>query len=357
MLWDIFCRVIDNHGDAGVCWRLAAQLAARRHAVRLRIDDASSLRWMAPDGASGVEVLPWDDSPDPGDVVIEAFGCELSEGFQARIASAAQSRPQAPAWVNLEYLTAEPFAARNHGLPSPVMAGPAKGLAKRFFYPGFTPGTGGLLREPDLQERQSAFDRQEWLRSRGIPWRGQRLVSLFCYEPERLADLLRQLASGPPTTLLVTAGRAAEAVRKALPGAGGTDGIEWLPLMSQREFDHLLWSCDFNFVRGEDSLVRALWAGRPFCWQLYPQDDCAHHAKLEAFLAWLQPEPAWSALFRAWNGTGTTLPPLDAAGWLPAAQEARGRLLREDDLVTQLEGFVMPAHEPASTSPKVPIIP
>ncbi|HEY0886111.1 MAG TPA: elongation factor P maturation arginine rhamnosyltransferase EarP, partial [Ramlibacter sp.] len=22
MLWDIFCKVIDNHGDIGVCWRL-----------------------------------------------------------------------------------------------------------------------------------------------------------------------------------------------------------------------------------------------------------------------------------------------------------------------------------------------
>ena len=29
MLWDLFCRVIDNHGDLGVCWRLARDLAAR----------------------------------------------------------------------------------------------------------------------------------------------------------------------------------------------------------------------------------------------------------------------------------------------------------------------------------------
>ena len=29
MLWDVFCRVIDNHGDLGVCWRLACHLAAR----------------------------------------------------------------------------------------------------------------------------------------------------------------------------------------------------------------------------------------------------------------------------------------------------------------------------------------
>src|SRR3954449_10776972 len=74
MLWDIFCRVIDNHGDIGVCWRLAAELGARGEQVRLRIDGASALSWLAPQGARGVEVLQWAAQPGPGDVVIEAFG-------------------------------------------------------------------------------------------------------------------------------------------------------------------------------------------------------------------------------------------------------------------------------------------
>jgi hypothetical protein len=45
--WDVFCSVVDNHGDAGVCWRLAADLASRGIAVRLWIDDARALAWMA----------------------------------------------------------------------------------------------------------------------------------------------------------------------------------------------------------------------------------------------------------------------------------------------------------------------
>ena len=49
--WDIFCQVIDNYGDIGVCWRLAAELAARGVQVQLRIDNASALAWMAPQGA------------------------------------------------------------------------------------------------------------------------------------------------------------------------------------------------------------------------------------------------------------------------------------------------------------------
>ncbi|MEY2800946.1 MAG: elongation factor maturation arginine rhamnosyltransferase EarP, partial [Pseudomonadota bacterium] len=76
MRWDIFCKVIDNHGDLGVCWRLSAELAARGDAVRLWVDDASALAWMAPGGRQGVQVLPWDPqsqapAPEPGDAVIE----------------------------------------------------------------------------------------------------------------------------------------------------------------------------------------------------------------------------------------------------------------------------------------------
>ncbi len=61
MHWDLFCRVIDNFGDIGVCWRLAADLGARGESVRLWVDDASALAWMAPQGSAGVEVLRWTD--------------------------------------------------------------------------------------------------------------------------------------------------------------------------------------------------------------------------------------------------------------------------------------------------------
>ena len=89
MRFDVFCQVIDNFGDVGVCWRLAADLAARGHAVRLWVDDASALAWMAPHGAPGVEVRPWPQAAPadgPGDVVIEAFGCEIAPGFIAACA-------------------------------------------------------------------------------------------------------------------------------------------------------------------------------------------------------------------------------------------------------------------------------
>jgi uncharacterized repeat protein (TIGR03837 family) len=349
MLWDIFCRVIDNHGDIGVCWRLARDLAGRGESVRLWIEpstgsgQACALAWMAPGGHPGVQVGGWNEAsifPSPGDVVVEAFGCELPDSVVA--AMAARARP--PRWINLEYLTAEAFAERSHRLPSPVLSGPGKGLVKHFFYPGFTPGTGGLLREPDLLERQARFDRAAWLRSIGVDPGPGRTVSLFCYEPAALAALLEQLDQAhEPTRLLVTAGRAAAAVKASLQGGqvpASRLSISYLPLLTQHDYDQLLWSCDFNFVRGEDSLVRALWAGRPFAWQIYRQHDDAHHGKLMAFLDWLQAPASLREFHNAWNGITPMLPPLDLPAWQPCVKAARDRLLQQDDLVTQLLRFV-----------------
>src|SRR3990167_4247188 len=112
--WDIFCTVIDNYGDIGVCWRLARQLAAEHGlAVRLWVEDLNSLQPLSPEvdplreaqSCRGVEVRRWPaDFPAtyPADVVIETFACELPERYQAAMAQ----REQKPVWINLEYLSA-----------------------------------------------------------------------------------------------------------------------------------------------------------------------------------------------------------------------------------------------------------
>lgn len=356
-LWDIFCKVIDNYGDIGVCWRLAVGLAERGERVRLWVDDASALCWMAPEGAQGVEVRPWtqplhiQDLP-MGDIWIEAFGCDIPPEFIANYLINTPHESLFPVWINLEYLSAENYAKRCHGLPSPVMSGPGKGLTKHFFYPGFTKGTGGLLREADLAQRQARFNRVEWLQKQGIEGQDERLVSLFCYEPPALGELLTQLSQTPQATrLLVTAGRAATAVRAYLEDKKGLHtpwnidsslSISYLPVLTQFEYDHLLWACDLNFVRGEDSLVRAVWAGKPFVWHIYQQDDNAHHAKLHAFLDWLHAPASLRTFHDAWNGVSPiNLPALDLDSWQEAVTSARQQLLQQDDLVTQLLGFTL----------------
>jgi uncharacterized repeat protein (TIGR03837 family) len=342
MQWDLFCRVIDNFGDIGVCWRLAADLGARGEQVRLWVDDATALDWMAPVGAPGVAVLAWpgiDAGVGPGDVVVEAFGCELPEAFVGRMAAATPM----PCWINLDYLSAEDFAERAHKLMSPQWAGPGAGLRKWFFYPGFTPRTGGLLREPELRARQLAFDDVAWLRANGAaPRPGERIVSLFCYEPPSLAALLDTLAR-EPTLLLATAGSASRQVQQQLGDTLRRGDLRALPMpvLSQRDYDHLLWSADLNFVRGEDSFVRAQWAAKPFVWQIYPQHDGVHWAKLDAFLDRFGADPAVRDFWRAWNGSTPPLPDLPPnAPWRTACEAWRTSLLAQADLATQLLDFV-----------------
>ena len=370
LLWDVFCRVIDNFGDLGVCWRLSADLASRGHRVRLWIDDASALQWMAPgalDGRwPGVQVLPWNLSHDTAylasltaaDVWIEGFGCEIAPEFIAFHAYSTGATGQFslsnPGWINLEYLSAEPFVERSHGLPSPVMNGPAKGWTKQFFYPGFTPQTGGLLREPDLLQRQQVFaqpaQRAAWLARLGVDAAaGETLVSLFCYEPANLNALLARLDAMPtPTRLLVTAGRASAAVRQAIKNDSTLRYLRttYLPALTQPDFDHLLWACDLNCVRGEDSVVRALWAGKPLVWHIYPQDDDAHFPKLDAFLDMLGADDGLRAFHHAWNvgqaqPGNVALPVIDLPSWSQTVQAARQRLLQMDDLTSRLLQFTV----------------
>jgi uncharacterized repeat protein (TIGR03837 family) len=358
--WDLFCRVIDNHGDLGVCWRLAADLAARGDTVRLWVDDAAALAWMAPAGAPGVQVLGWRDPEAgevPSDVVVEAFGCHLPERF---IELMAQRQPP-PCWINLEYLSAEPYVRRSHGLPSPQQAGPGAGLAKWFFYPGFSPGTGGLLREPGLLQRRAAFDRGPLLQALGThPDRDARLVLLFCYDNPALPAWLQSLAqaAATPTWLWVTPGPPAHQVGRWLgtqPQPGqvvrrGALAVQWLPYVAQPRFDELLWSADLNLVRGEDSLVRALWAGQPFVWHIYPQHDGAHAAKLEAFLdiyldgAANSLAAAVRAVHRHWNGlnrgaTAVDWSTLPWAAWQEHASAWTQRQARQADLASELRHF------------------
>jgi uncharacterized repeat protein (TIGR03837 family) len=321
----LFCRVVDNFGDAGVCWRLARQLAGEHAStVDLWIDRPDTLASIEPRIAAagpgsldGVRVHHWVGEPDAPDaqVVVSAFGCELPGPLRARLAGGARR----PLWVNLEYLSAEPWVDGCHGL---VSVRPADGAREHFFYPGFTAATGGLLRERGLLARRDAFvdggQAPRWLAARGLaPQPGERLLSLFCYPQAPVAALIQALQASPSHwRVLVPAGIAERAVADFL-GAPlpvgeacrrGRLSLQRFALLPQDDFDRLLWSCELNFVRGEDSWIRAHWAGRAFVWQPYPQAGATHMVKLEAFLSRVRaagalPEPA-VALMRAWSGDG-----------------------------------------------------
>lgn len=334
--WDIFCSVVDNFGDIGVTWRLARQLAAEHAcAVRLWVDDLRAFERMCPEvdvqltqqWQEGVDVRHWSrdwTTTEPADVVIAAFACQLPHDYMEGMAQ----RARAPLWMNLDYLSAEEWVVGCHGLPSVKF----KGVQKYFFFPGFGPGTGGLLRETGLVDRRQAFQRdpgaqQHFLQSLGVfPMAGTRLMSLFAYENAGLASWLEVLAAQTPVThLLVPEGRIlgdlqrwlqVEALAVGDVHRRGALTVQVLPFMRQEQYDRLLWCCDFNAVRGEDSFVRAQWAGRPLLWHIYRQDEDIHLDKLDAFLTLytqgLSPaaKAALIALWQAWNADGDM-----AASW------------------------------------------
>lgn len=356
--FDIFCRVVDNYGDVGVCWRLARQLA--RHpavgVVRLWVDNLAAFHRIetrvdataAQQLHCSVEIRHWvDPLPDvpPLDVVVEAFACDLPPMFRKRMTDSL--------WINLEYLSAEDWVEGCHALPSLQ----PDGQSKFFFFPGFTKNTGGLLREPDLLASQASWAASPDLRwtllgKIGMPQplqqllqRGWRQAFIFCYD-DAPAQALAHALSRPshPTLAIVPQG-----VLSKL-SAFQTDFFRVFesPFVDQDDFDRLLWSSDLNIVRGEDSLIRAIWAGKPFLWHIYRQEDEAHLVKLDAWLARTGFNPLTQQTIRAFNEANASLTTahlqeaLEPATWARWQQDClsyRHALMREECLVTRLLAF------------------
>ena len=303
---DIFCKVVDNFGDIGVSWRLARQLAGEFGlSVRLWVDDLASFKRLCPaldigqnsQLVCGVEIHHWIEifpHVEAADLVIVTFACELPESYVNEMAACEEK----PVWINLEYLSAEDWVAGCHGLPSPH---PRLPLVKYFFFPGFAPETGGLLLEQNLLARRDAFQsdmevQNRYWKSLGVPAKvpEEVRISLFSYENPSISELLKVWERGNNVVrCMVPEGR-------ILPQIAAYFGLESLQagdvlsrgnlhehilsFVEQDAYDLLLWACDVNFVRGEDSCVRAQWAGKPFIWHIYPQHDGVHMKKLQALL-------------------------------------------------------------------------
>lgn len=369
--WDIFCRVIDNFGDIGVCWRLARQLVSDHgQHVRLWVDDLDSLARIWPSAQNtenqelaGVEVCRWSAGFDPNiqvaDVVVEAFACDVPTSYLLNMA-AQKAVAKEPVWINLEYLSAESWVEDCHRMLS---THPTTGLRKTFFFPGFSPRTGGLLREKSLLDERSQFESHFWLEQRGIVRQPDALlISLFAYENPAVAGLLESwVNTNTPVHCLIPTGKILTTINQSLGenlGAGdiyqkGNLRLQVIPFMTQVEYDYLLWACDINFVRGEDSFVRAQWAAKPLIWHIYPQDEDAHITKLNAFLdiyiASATPDNRLPAiaireLWLAWNQNGdiksswqTMIAHLTE--WRQHSRDWCDLLAKQTDLANQLVDF------------------
>jgi uncharacterized repeat protein (TIGR03837 family) len=215
-------------------------------------------------------------------------------------------------------------------------------LDKWFFYPGFTPRTGGLLQHPPAPD---AAEARAWLAAQGwAPAIGERGVLLFGYASPALPTLLAALADAP-SLLWLPPGSLHDQVT-ALPLPAGLR-LQPLPWLASSDFDRLLLTADLRLVRGEDSFVRAqLLGSAPLLWQIYPQDDGAHAPKLDAWLdlSLADAAPDLAATVRhahqVVNGLTDLSPgPLalpDLAAWRMQQRRWQAKLQTQPDLVTQL---------------------
>lgn len=313
----VFVRVIDNYGDAGVGWRLSCLLAEYLHMhVRLWIDDTDALNKLVPasEQQTQITIEAWQGdammqqqlsaAADPV-LVIETFGCELPPQVLERI------RQCRPLWLNWEYLTAEDWAVGLHAMSSLQ----PNGLEKYFWFMGIDEGSGGLLREPDYLAEREKFRQQPQLQQAfrqeyGLPLQhtGQ-LWLVFAYTSGQWAQWMAMWQQADtPVTLWLAGGQVIESLRAAkliapeeLQQEGdicelGNVTLVRIPFVPQAAFDRLLWLADAAIVRGEDSFVRALWAGLPFFWHIYRQDDDVHLQKLHSF--WFKAMQGWPAELR-----------------------------------------------------------
>lgn len=312
----------------------------------------------------GIEIRRWREDvaqqTDVADVVVETFACKPPEHY---LAAMAQRDPK-PVWINLEYLSAESWTDGCHALASPH---PRLPLTKYFFFPGFSAATGGLLHEATYESERVSFagDRgaaTAFLERFGVPRASDDALrmSLFCYRSAPAEPLIAAWARGDrQIQCLVPADQVAaiEPVtyrrNSRAPGTWFRRGaleLHVIPFLTQSDYDRLLMACDCNFVRGEDSFVRAQWARRPLVWQIYPTPDQAHRIKLKAFLdrycAGLGEDTAAVVreMWEAWNGSGDiasrwrrfvdALPQLESH-----AQPWANALLQHGDLAANLVRF------------------
>ncbi|MBU3577040.1 elongation factor P maturation arginine rhamnosyltransferase EarP [Polynucleobacter sp. UK-Kesae-W10] len=355
MRWDIFCQIVDNYGDAGVCWRLARSLSSLHgQEVRIYCDDLPTLNLLAsgvdPRIKGKIDIQPWEASYNNArhpaqapDVVIEAFGCELPERYLTNLFIA----PIKPIIINLEYLSAEPWITEFHAKASPQ----SHGIPKYFFFPGFQDEVGGLLLDPippeghQVQEQIPQNLQEIWANLRP----GAKRISIFCYPGAPLRKWLTDLgALGEDVDVLLAHGHVEQLNLYGEKEIQLPKNIQLLsmPFVSQDEYDWVLSQCDFNIVRGEDSFIRAQLAGKPFIWHIYPQEDRAHEVKLAAFLD-LYLENANQELRLATIAAMTWAMPSEWAKqldiWNPHAKQWRAHLLEKQGdggLAARLVRFV-----------------
>jgi len=317
---DIFCQCIDNFGDAGVTYRFAREFKAARPdcRVRLFINNMYTLHAIESgiDPAKDVQEYesiiyvrmskdfdPAESGMGVADVLVEAFACDIPE----KVFRTALTRSRLI--INLEYLSAEEWVEEYHLFESLLGGGTVR---KFFFMPGFRETTGGLIINSKLRALREGGGLDRLAVINGViggfgislkPGDDTLVGTVFTYE-RGFDTLISDLVEFGRDTLLIVFGEKSrlgmEAALGRLSGVAPSEvaadrykdscrvyknvRVLYAPFLPQHDYDVLLCCADFNLVRGEDSLARAVLSGKPFVWHAYLQAEKHQRVKAEALL-------------------------------------------------------------------------
>lgn len=298
---DIFCNIIDNFGDIGVSYRLAKEIASNKYIVHLYVDDLYifskienkiNIHKKFQKLSKYLFIHKWDNNLKhnyiPSYTIIETFGCNLPQYISNKITDK-------NLWINLEYLSAENWIEDCHLKISPQ----SNGLKKYFFFPGFTPNTGGLnfnklvtkINKIKFLQKFSHHISNRKLKIKEIPnlCKNYSFNLIFTYDNPQVKNItISKLKQNPNSVFFIAEGKSStifnnntiKEIKEKFPKAK----LFKFKMINQSNFNKLINICDLVIVRGEDSIVQAIIQEKLFLWDIYKQEENAHLDKIKHFI-------------------------------------------------------------------------
>ncbi|TDT68027.1 putative repeat protein (TIGR03837 family) [Hypnocyclicus thermotrophus] len=281
----IFCNVIDNYGDIGFVFRLARQLHKRNDKLEIKVflNNLKSFNKINKNISINKtqqklgNILYIDINKvdyfeiEKSEIVIEAFGCDIDESYF-------ENNNKTKLIINLEYLNIEEWTKDYHLMPS--YSG-YNNIKKYFFMPGIEEGTGGIISDFEIPiYSKKYFFNNELKLDINIE---NKIITIFTYE-FNFDNLMKYLKKQKQNYTLLLFGEKTQKYFRGLDKKIDNIDLIFMNYLSQEDFDKVLYFSDYNLVRGEESFVRAILAGKPFLWHAYCQEELEHLNKISGFL-------------------------------------------------------------------------
>ncbi len=291
----IWYELIDNYGDVGFACRLARLFTHQWPKLEIKLCSTQ------PATKEIYNLFPFFETHEAYEndylksptILIQTLGCHIPDS----ILNLAYHHTQLI--LNIEHLSLEPWAIEYHQKPSLLDST----ICRKFFImPGFYKGTGGVLIEPSRYTPLLNNDRLQFFKTLMSHPNLKKVLaitpligSIFSYEHNfrALIDSLLKLCR--PILIIVCGEKSQASLQWLIQKIQvktitktyfqiGLIHVTFIPMIEQLHYDRLLCACDFNIVRGEESLVGAILAGHPFIWHAYCQKDQEHLVKVKSFL-------------------------------------------------------------------------